>query len=273
MRRIVDDMAYWALLAVIGLIAAFLLLPIGAVLIMSLDARGYMGSFPPTGFSLRWYEALIADDFYLRGAKMSVVLAVLSTLISTIAGVSAAVALDRNHFLGKRALEALLLSPLIVPAVVMGFSLLLVFSTLGVIDGRVRLLAGHVLITFPYIVRTTLASLAGLRPSYTEAAMSLGATERWAFWSVTFPLARTGIIAGAIFAFAFSMDDVAVSVFLTSPDVFTLPVAMASMMRTSFDLKIAAVSVILAAVTAGLVVLLDRTVGLEKVIGSGVFRS
>ncbi|MGI9413599.1 MAG: ABC transporter permease, partial [Hyphomicrobiales bacterium] len=101
----------------------------------------------------------------------------------------------------------------------------------------------------------------------------LGANERQAFWDVTFPLARTGMVAGAVFAFAFSMDDVAVSLFLTSPETYTLPVAMVSMMRTNFDLTIAAASVVLMLFTLGLIMLLEWIVGLERLIGGGVFRS
>ena len=122
--------------------------------------------------------------------------------------------LDGCEFPGKAALEALFLSPLVVPAVVIGFALLLFFALLGVFDGFTRLLGGHIIITLPYTVRTTLAGLVGIRKTLTEAAMSLGANERRAFWDVTFPLARTGMVAGAVFAFAFSMDDVAVSLFL-----------------------------------------------------------
>lgn len=103
--------------------------------------------------------------------------------------------------------------------------------------------------------------------------MVLGANERQAFWDVTFPLARTGIVAGAVFAFAFSMDDVAVSLFLTSPDTYTLPVAMVSMMRTNFDLTIAAAAVVLMLFTVGLIVVLEWIVGLDRLIGTGVFRS
>ena len=147
------------------------------------------------------------------------------------------------------------------------------FAALGIFDGFTRLLGGHLIITFPYTVRTTLAGLVGIRKSLTEAAMNLGATERQAFWDITFPLARTGIVAGSVFAFAFSMDDVAVSFFLTSPDTYTLPVAMISMMRTNFDLTIAAAAVILMIFTFCLILILDWVIGLDKLIGKGVYRS
>ena len=117
-----------------------------------------------------------------------------------------------------------------------------------------------------------LAGLAGIDRSLTEAALVLGATERQAFWDVTFPLARTGIVSGAIFAFAVSMDDVAVSIMLTDANTYTLPVALISSMRANFDLSIAAASVMLMLVTLVLILILDKFVGLNRVIGQGVFR-
>ena len=114
----------------------------------------------------------------------------------------------------------------------------------GLYDGFSRLLGGHVIVTIPYTIRATLASLVGIRRTMIEAALSLGANERQVFWNITFPLAKTGIVAGAVFAFALSLDDVAVSLFLADPKTYTLPVALISMMRANFDLTIAAASVI-----------------------------
>ena len=146
-------------------------------------------------------------------------------------------------------------------------------SRAGVIDGFTRLLCGHVIITLPYTIRATLASLVGRDPTLTDAALVLGANERQAFWSVTLPLIRTGIITGAIFAFAVSMDDVAVSIMLTDATTYTLPVALISSMRANFDLSIAAASVMLMLVTLALILILERSVGLNRVVGQGVFRS
>ena len=160
-----------------------------------------------------------------------------------------------------------------MPAVVTGFALLLFLSKIGIVDGFTRLLAGHVIITLPYTLRTTLASLVGRDRRLTEAALILGATERQAFWSVTLPLIRTGIVTGAVFAFAISMDDVAVSLFLTDPTTYTLPVALVSNMRASFDLTIAAAAVILVGITAVLIIVLERLVGFDRLIGQGLFRS
>ncbi|MCE2494948.1 MAG: ABC transporter permease [Alphaproteobacteria bacterium] len=264
LNRQIDNLGLWLVWLIIAVTLVFLIAPIVVSILMSFDARSYLGRFPPTEFSFHWYERFFSDTYYLNG---------LTAAVSTFAGVSAAIVLDRYDFPGKQAIETVFLSPLVIPAVVVGFALLLFFALIGVFQGYPRLLAGHIIITFPYTVRTTLAGLTGIRRNLTEAAMTLGANEWQAFWDVTFPLARTGMIAGAVFAFAFSMDDVAVSLFLTSPDTYTLPVAMVSMMRTNFDLTIAAASVILMLFTIVLIVVLDWIIGLERVIGGGVYRS
>ena len=272
-HRYIDNFANWMVVAAMLITLVFLIAPIIVSILMSFDARSYLGRFPPTEFSFQWYSRFFSDAYYLTGLRTSLIIATVAAAVSTTAGVCAAIVIDRYDFPGKQTLETLFLSPLVIPAVVVGFSLLLFFALIGVFQGYPRLLAGHIIITFPYAVRTTLAGLSGIRKTLIEAAMSLGANERQAFWDVTFPLARTGIVAGAIFAFAFSMDDVAVSLFLTSPSTYTLPVAMVSMMRTNFDLTIAAASVILMLLTIGLIIVLDWIVGLERVIGGGVYRS
>jgi putative spermidine/putrescine transport system permease protein len=251
----------------------FLALPIIVAISMSFDARGYLGPFPPPAYSLRWYGKFFDESYFIDGLKTSLLVSSIAALITSVVGVAAAVALDRSKFIGKNALISFFLSPLIVPAVVIGFSLLVFLSHLGFYDGFIRLICGHTVIAAPYVIRTTFTGLSGIRKSFVEAAMNLGATELQAFWAITFPLAKTGIIAGAVFAFAFSLDDVAVSIFLSDPNSYTLPVALVSMMRANFDLTIAAASVLFMGVTLLVVFVLDRLLGLDQVIGQGMYRS
>jgi putative spermidine/putrescine transport system permease protein len=271
MMRRVDDICLAVLVLIAALTVAFLVLPIVVSVSMSFDSRSYLGQFPPPGFSLQWYAKFFTDSYFLNGLKTSLILAVIATCVSTTVGVAAALVIDGYDFPGKEALAACFLSPLTVPAVVIGFGLLMFFAAIGVFDGFARLVGGHIVITVPYTVRATLASLVGIRRSLTEAALSLGASERQAFWRITVPLARTGIATGALFAFVFSMDDVAVSLFLTDPQNYTLPVAMVSAMRAKFDMTLSAAAVVLMAMTVVLLVVLDRVVGLDKVIGQGVY--
>lgn len=272
-KRLSDRVLGGAMIAMLGLMLAFLVTPLLVTCLLAFDSRGFLGPLPPPALSLRWFEKLISLDYVATGLAVSLKIAVITTVVDVLIGTAAAVALDRGGFPGRGLLMAAFLSPLIVPAVVIGFALLLFLSRIGIVDGFTRLLCGHVVITLPYVVRTVLASLAGRDRRLTEAALVLGATEREAFWSITLPLIRSGMITGAVFAFAVSLDDVAVSMFLTDPTTYTLPVALVSNMRASFDLTIAAAAVLLMAVSALLILVLERLVGFDRLLGQGLFRS
>ena len=272
-HRVVDDVASAIVVGTIAATVLLLLLPLVMTVSMSFDARDYLGAFPPPHLSLRWYEKFFSDSYLIHGLATSLQLATLTAVAATALGLSAAVALDRLPSRQAQVLMSLFLSPLIVPGVVVGFALLIFYARAGVDNTFLRLLGGHVLITFPYAVRTVFAALGGIRPSFVEVAQSLGASPTKAFWTVTFPLARTGIAAGAIFAFAFSLDDVAVSIFLSDPDRYTLPVALVSMLHANFDLTIAAAAVLVIAGSIGLMLLLDWLAGLDRIVGAGYHKT
>lgn len=267
MKRMVDDFlaAFGLLLFVLGF--AFLALPLCVTFIMALDSRTFLGPLPPPSLSLQWFSRFFREQYLIDGLKTSLAVTSIAVLIATVIGFAIALALHRGRLPGATLLETLFVSPLVIPPVVIGFALLLFLAKIGILDGFTRLVCGHLILTVPYTIRATLAGLVGIDPKLTEAAMSLGATERQAFWSITFPLARTGIIAGAIFGIAVSMDDVAVSMFLTDATTYTLPVALVSSMRATFDLTIAAASVLLIAFTIIIIVILDRAVGITRVVG------
>jgi putative spermidine/putrescine transport system permease protein len=272
-KRFGDGIASVLAYGVIGLGVAFLAVPLAMTCLMAFDARSYLGPLPPPALSLHWFEKLVSQAEILTSLRTSIILAVLTTALSVSIGTAAAVGLVSRSFPGKAALTSAFLSPLVVPPVVIGFGLLLFLSKAGITNGFARMLLGHVIVTAPYCLRTSLASLLGSDRRLTEAAMVLGATERQAFWTITIPLMRTGIITGAIFAFAISMDDVSISLFLSDPSATTLPVTLVSNMRAAFDLTIAAAAVVLMAATVLLIVILDRLVGFDNVVGQGLFRS
>jgi putative spermidine/putrescine transport system permease protein len=272
MKRLTDNVATIMAGFVLLLAAAFLVTPMLMVVVMSFDARDYLGRFPPPGLSLRWYYEFFSDPYFMEGLRTSIYLALLAAGISTAVGAAAALCLDRYRFAGQQAVIALFLSPLVVPSIVMGFSLLLFLSAIGVYDGFARLLAGHVIITLPYTIRTTLASLAGVRKSLYEAALGLGASEGRAYRDIVLPLAKTGVAAGAIFALSLSMDEVTLSLFLIDPFSYTLPVALFSTMRDNFNLTIAAASVVMMFFTAFVLLIADRIIGLNNIIGVRIYQ-
>ena len=273
MRRIADNIWIASAVVIVAIAVVYLVLPIVMAILMSFDARDFLGPFPPTRFSLHWYQKLFGEPRYLVGVKVSLIVSTTAAAVSTVVGVMAAVALDRYSFSGKDLVALFFLSPLVVPGVVIGFALLLFLAMAGVFDGLTRLLLGHIIITVPYTVRTTLAGLVGIKRSLTEAALTLGANERQAFWDITFPLAKTGIVAGMIFAFVFSIDDVSMSMFLTDARAYTLSIALLGNMQAEFDLSIAAAAVLLVGFTTLVVFLLDAVVGIDRAFGVGMYRA
>jgi putative spermidine/putrescine transport system permease protein len=269
----IDDAAAWSVRLLAVAVVLFLVVPIAICVVLSFDARDYLGSFPPTAWSLRWYRAFFDNPSYLDGLLVSLRLALLASCIAVVAGTAAAVFLARSRFPGRAMLETVFLMPKFVPTVVIGFSLLGFSAAIGIRDAFTRLLIGHAVIVLPFTIRAALASLVGIRPSLVEAAVSLGASERRALLDIVVPLARTGIAAGAVMAFVLSFDEVAVSLFLSDPFTQTLPVVLIAEMRANLNLTIAAVSTAFLVLTGAVLVLLDRTLGLDRVIGQGIYRT
>ena len=265
----IDALAGIGFRLLVAFTAAFLLIPLAVAVLLSFDSRTFLGPFPPPSYSLHWYYRFFENPSYIDGLKTSINLALISTAISTVAGTGAAVLLTQYRFRGRDVLTTLFLSPKFVPTVVIGFSLLLFSAGIGVYDAYARLIMGHVIITLPFTVRAALASLFGIRASMVEAAMSLGASETRAFLEIVLPLARTGIVAGALMAFVLSFDEVAVSLFLSDAFTQTLPIALVAEMRTNLNLTIAAVSTAFLAITVVILIVLDRAFGLERVGRNG----
>jgi len=182
--------------------------------------------------------------------------------------VPAALVLAHAHFRGQRALGALFLSPLILPPIVIGAAVLQYASALGFARTYGALLIGHAVIVIPYIVRTTLASLSGFDASLEDAARDLGASGPAAFFRVTLPVIKPGIIAGALFAVIISWINVELSIFNTTADLMTIPVKLFNYIQYSVDPMIAAVSAATIYVAVIVVVALDLMVGIDKITTS-----
>jgi putative spermidine/putrescine transport system permease protein len=251
---------------VVLLVAAFILAPIVVVVAVSLTDSP-IPEFPPRGLTLRWYAHALSEDVFTTSALNSLWLATLATAIATPLALAAAYGLERGRFRGRDAIQTLLLAPLVVPSLVIGLAILLAFSGMGVRDVGARLVGAHVLITFPYMVRTILASLARLDPAVEEAARTLGASALRCFVLVTLPLVRPGVVAGMLFAFIVSFDNVSLSLFLTNARTNTLPIAILNYVEYNFDPSVAAISTMLVAFSLGAALLVERLVGLRRVVG------
>ena len=252
-------------------VLAFLLAPLVVVFISAFSAANYI-TFPPRSFSMRWFSELLERSEFVDSMLLSLTIAVIVSIISTTVGGIAAVALIRFQFPGQRFLSALFMSPLVLPGVVIGIALLQFFSQVWIFGAPLStrsasLVIGHVIITIPYAIRLISASLVGQERSLELAARSLGATPVGAFVRITLPSISTGVFSSAVFTFLVSFDNVTISVFLATPQMVPIPVRIYTMMENVTTPLVASVSSILMLVTVIMVVMIERTLGLQRLMG------
>lgn len=249
-----------------AVVYAFVLAPIVVVVLSSFTAAEYT-SFPPHGLSFRWYLEIADNPEFIDSFRVSAVVAVVTGIVATVLGTLAALVLVRQRFPGRDAVNAFFLSPLMLPAVILGIALLQFYTLVGITRTPFALVCGHLVITVPYVIRLVSASLAGFDRNLELAAMNLGAPPWQAFRRVTLPLIRPGIVAGATFAVIVSFDDVSVSLFLAGPHSTTLPVRIFSYIEQTFDPLATAVCSILILLAAVGVVVIERSIGLGRMFG------
>jgi putative spermidine/putrescine transport system permease protein len=234
--------------------------------------RQEIPSFPPEGYSLRWFRAIAGNDRFVSGFLLSLQLAVIATSIGLCLGLPAALCISRSRFRGREALSSLLLLPLVVPGIVLGIALYVfhveveLATGLPILGSLGGLIAGHVLIVIPWTVRLVTASLAGLDRSIEEAAQSLGANRFTTFRRVTLPAIRPGVVAAALFGFVSSFGNLEMSLFIVGPGRTTLPIAILQYLEWKIDPTIAAVSVLQIGLIATAMLITDRFVKISRVV-------
>lgn len=236
--------AWLALKLSVALVYIFMLGPILITAAVSFNAAN-RSVFPPQGFSLRWWSAALSPE-WLEPLLFSLRLASITAILSTALALPLAFALVRHRFWGREALMALTLGPLMVPSLVTGVGLLQLFEYLGWRSGVGfwALLVGHVVISMPFAIRTVAVSLHTLPPNLERAAASLGAPAPSVFRYVTLPFIKSGVVAGAVFAFIHSFTDVNLSLFLVRPGQQPITVKILGFLEFGFAPTLAAVSVI-----------------------------
>lgn len=256
---------FYGVFGVLGLIAVLLLIAPTVVVIITSFTNGFSLKFPPPGYSTRWYVALWNESpEILNAALLSLQVAALSTGVSVLLGVAAAMALARRRENWARILDAVFMSPLMLPTLALGLALLVLFNLTGQGLSMTTLVVGHIAITTPYILRTTSASLVQMDPAMIESARSLGASAWFTFRTVTLPLIVPGIAAGAFIAFMASFDNVAISLFLSDARSEMLPIRLWHIIESNLDVRAAAVSGVLVAVTIVLGVVMERLAGISR---------
>lgn len=241
----------------------FLLFPTVIVLLTSFTSSASL-RFPPDGLSLRWYRALLDADQLQRAAWTSLQVALLTTGISIVLGTLGALAIGRSKGQWAKALDALFMSPLLLPALAFGFACLVYFNLIGWGVSFWPLVIGHVVVCVPFVLRTTIASLSQLDPALEDASASLGASAVYTFRRVTLPNISRGIAAGAFLAFTASFDNVPVSLFLSDARTEVLPIHLWEIIETNLDVRAAAASGVLIVFTFILMLLAERFAGLTK---------
>lgn len=250
-------------LAVIGLLT--LVLPTVITLITAFDTRQFIG-FPPEGFGVERFVELSQNASITEAAVTSVTVGVAAVFIDLLLGIPAAIALVRREFRGKAFLLGFLQIPIMLPGIVIGIALLIFFSTVGYDLSYEILVAGHVVLTFPFVLRVTMARMERADVSVEEAARNLGASSWVVFSRIQLPFLAPGIVAGAAFAFLTSFDNLTISLFLTPVGDMTLPVELFFLMRFNLDPVVAAVAAVQVLLTLVIIVAGLRLVGEEAIV-------
>jgi putative spermidine/putrescine transport system permease protein len=245
-------------------VMVFLLLPIVIVIPLAFSRDAAM-VFPPSGFSIRWFVNALNRPEFPAALWLSVRLAIVSAGISLILGGLAAYALVRFRFIGRGTCTMLIMSPLIVPTVVLAIALTMIFGQLGLLRNFWGLVIAHVIITLPYTVRVLSASISEINRDVEEAALILGAPPIRMVTSVLLPLMRPGIISAGIFALIMSFDEFTVTLFVTGPGLYTLPISIFNYSEFYSDPTLAAISALLILTSTIGIVLIERFVGLRNV--------
>ena len=246
--RIVDR-----ILSVNGwIVFAFLYLPILVVIVFSFSASSLVGDWG--GFSLDWYRRMFENEQLMNAFRNSLWVALWSTLIATILGTAAALALDRyRRWIGRRAFDAVVYLPVIIPDITMAVMLLLWFTSINVTLGRETIILAHIAFNISFVAIVVRARLAHMDPAMEEAAADLYANRWQAFRRVTLPLIMPGVLGGALLALTLSLDDVVITSFVQGPGSTTLPVYVFGLIRRNVTPEINAVSTLMLAISISLI--------------------
>ncbi|MEW5724270.1 MAG: ABC transporter permease [Thermodesulfobacteriota bacterium] len=227
-----------------GLVFLFLIAPLFVVIPISFSAARFL-EFPPRGLSLQWYHNYFTSTEWITGTLNSLQVAAMTSVLSTLLGIPAALALTRHRFKGGNLLHSFLISPMITPVIIVAIAVYFFFARVHLVGSVYSLALAHTVLAVPVVVVTVSAALQGFDLTLERAALSLGANRLQTFLKVTFPLIRPGVISGMLFAFITSFDEVVIAIFVATYRSLTLPKHMWAAMKQEIDPTIAAVSTIL----------------------------
>jgi putative spermidine/putrescine transport system permease protein len=233
--------AFWAFCV---LVLGYLILPILIIVPLSLSSTTFL-TFPLPGLSLRWYRELFTSAPWQLSLRNSLIVASAVTVLASALGTLAALGLTRARLPGHGLLMALIVSPMIVPLVIVAVGVYFAYAPFGLTGSLFGLTLAHTALAVPFVVITVSATLAGFDPNQARAGASLGASPLLVFFRITLPLILPGVISGALFAFITSFDEVVIALFLTGPAERTLPRQMFNGIRENISPVIAAAATLL----------------------------
>jgi spermidine/putrescine transport system permease protein len=229
--------------SLIGLVFVFLYLPILVIVVFSFNTSKLNILFK--GFTTKWYYLVFQNVQIMSALENTLIVGIVSTALATVIGTVGAVAMNKYDFPGKVVLDKVLYIPIVIPEVVLGIALLSIYSLAGIPLSLFSLILAHVTFCIPFVVLTVRSRLIGIDQTLEEAALDLGATPFKAFIQVMLPLLIPGIISGAGFSFALSIDDVIISFFTTGPASTTFPLQVYAMVKTGITPEINAISTLM----------------------------
>jgi putative spermidine/putrescine transport system permease protein len=226
---------------------AFLILPVTVIFPLSFSASPYL-EFPPRGWSLQWYRNYLGRPDWTGATLLSLKVGVATSMLATCIGTLAAFGFTRHQFRGQNLLLGLVLSPILMPGIIVAVAVF--YARIGLVGNPLGLVLAHTVLAIPFVVLTVTASLKVFDRTLELAGMSLGGSPLYTFVRVTLPLIRPGILSGAIFAFVTSFDELIVALFVSGTTSVTLPRRMWDGVRVELDPTIAAVAAVLVAASA-----------------------
>ena len=241
----------------------FLIVPIVVIIPLSFNAEPYftftrgMMTLEPSAYSLRWYDAIITNPNWMLAVKNSFIIGFFATIVSTTLGTMGAVGLSSQNMPFKRVIMALLLSPMIVPLIIIAAGMFFFYTKFGLAGSYVGLVIAHAALGVPFVIITVTATLSGFDKSLYHAGLSMGASPLKTFFDVVIPLIRPGVISGAMFAFVTSFDEVVLVLFLAGPGQRTIPRQMFSGLREQINPTILAVATLLILVSVAFLLTLE----------------
>ncbi|MCV6598585.1 MAG: ABC transporter permease [Mangrovicoccus sp.] len=244
-------------------VLAFLMLPILIIVPLSFNAEPYfsftegMLALDPAAYSTRWYEAIFTDPKWLLSIKNSFIIGIAAAALATLLGTVAAVGLASPVMPFKRLITALMLSPMIVPLIIIAAGMFFFYTKFNLVGSYAGLIIAHAALGVPFVIITVTATLTGFDRSLYNAGISMGAHPVKVFWDVVVPLIRPGVISGGLFAFVTSFDEVVLVLFLAGPEQRTIPRQMFSGLREQINPTILAVATLLILLSVAMLVTLE----------------